>query len=125
MGFRTGSYAKVWSITPMSDTMTKLRISTSRKNRTTDAYEQDFSGFVMCAGTACAQKAAKLAEGDRIRLGDCEVTTKFIKEKGVTYTNFSLFSFDVDTGTRTTQQADQPDTGDASIDESEDDRLPF
>lgn len=47
MGFRTGAYAKVWEVTPMSDTSTKVRLSVSRKNKQTNEYEQDFSGFVL------------------------------------------------------------------------------
>ena len=43
MGFRTGAYAKVWEVTPMSDTSTKVRMSVSRKNKQTGEYEQDFS----------------------------------------------------------------------------------
>lgn len=27
MGFRTGAYAKVWEVTPMSDTSTKVRMA--------------------------------------------------------------------------------------------------
>ena len=30
MGFRTGAYAKIWEVTPMSDTSTKVRMSVSR-----------------------------------------------------------------------------------------------
>ena len=33
MGFRTGAYAKVWDVTPVGDTSTKVRISISRKNK--------------------------------------------------------------------------------------------
>lgn len=47
MGFRTGAFAKVWEVTPMSDTSTKVRISVSRKNKQSGEYEQDFSGFVL------------------------------------------------------------------------------
>ena len=61
MGFRTGAFAKVWEVTPMSDTSTKLRMSISRKNKKTDEYEQDFSGFVLAIGTAAA------AVGDFVR----------------------------------------------------------
>lgn len=46
MGFRTGAYAKVWEVTPMSDTSTKVRMSVSRKNKQTGEYEQDF--FRVC-----------------------------------------------------------------------------
>ena len=65
MGFRTGAYAKVWEVTPMSDTSTKVRMSVSRKNKQTGEYEQDFSGFVLCIGTAAARKAMQLHEGSR------------------------------------------------------------
>ena len=57
MGFRNGAFAKVWEVTPVSDTSTKLRISISRKNKQTNEYEQDFSGFVLAIGTAAASKA--------------------------------------------------------------------
>lgn len=39
MGFRQNAYAKVWEVDRKSDTMTKLRISTSRKNKKTEEYE--------------------------------------------------------------------------------------
>lgn len=94
MGFRTGAYAKVWDVMPMSDTCTKLRISISRKNKQTGEYEQDFTGFVLCIGTAAAQKAVYLPEGARIKLGDCDVSTKYDAEKKMNYTNFKVFSFD-------------------------------
>lgn len=94
MGFRTGAYAKVWDVAPMSDSSTKVRMSISRKNKQTGEYEQDFSGFVLAIGTAAAGKAAALKEGDRIKLGDVDVSTRYDKEKGVTYTNFKMFSFD-------------------------------
>ncbi len=45
MGFRTGAYAKVWEVDPVRDTATKIRISTSRKDKQTGEYEQDFSGY--------------------------------------------------------------------------------
>lgn len=102
MGFRTGSYAKVWEVTPKSDTSTKIRISVSRKNKQTGEYEQDFSGYVMCVGTAAAKKASLLHEGSRIKLGDCDVTTKYDATSKITYTNFTLFSFeDADNGDAT------------------------
>ena len=84
MGFRTGAFAKVWEVTPMSDTSTKVRMSISRKNKQSGEYEQDFSGFVLAIGTAAAKKAAGLKEGNRIKLGDVDVTTKYDKEKKIT-----------------------------------------
>lgn len=95
MGFRTGAYCKVWSIEPKSDFSTKLRISINRKDKHTGEYEQDFSGYVTCIGTASASKAAKLNQGDRIKLGDVDVGTKYDADKKVTYYNFKIFSFDL------------------------------
>jgi len=94
MGFRTGAYAMVWSVEPKSDTWTKARISTSRKNKETDEYEQDFSGFVDFSGTASAKKAAALKPETRIKLGDVDVTNKYDAKAGVTYTNYKVWSFE-------------------------------
>ena len=123
MGFRTGAYAKVWEVTPMSDTSTKVRMSISRKNKQSGEYEQDFSCFVLAIGTAAAKKAAGLKEGNRIKLGDVDVTTKYDKEKKVTYTNFKMFSFELDgEEPRDSSTEPQPTVDEGEID---DNRLPF
>ncbi len=107
MGFRTGAYAKVWKVEPATNTRTKLQISISRKNKETGEYTQDFSGFVNVIGTAGAQKAALLPEGARIKLGDCDVTTNYVKEKNITYTNYALFNFeDADSAPLQSSQTD-------------------
>lgn len=124
MGFRTGSYAKVWQVTPVSDTMTKLRISVSRKNKNSDGYEQDFSGFVSVIGTAAATNAAKLNSGDRIKLGDVDVSTFYNKEKQVEYTNFKVFSFEKD-GDQGSKPKHKPVDDVEPEPEDEDSDLPF
>lgn len=124
MGFHTGAFAKVWEVNPMSDTSTKIRISISRKNKQSGEYEQDFSGYVLAIGTAAAKKAACLKEGDRIKLGDVDVSTKYDKEKNITYTNFRLFSLEtVEDNTPADSVAEpQPAADEGEIDDS---RLPF
>ena len=125
MGFRTGAYAKVWEVAPMSDTSTKIRISVSRMNKKTDEWEQDFSGFVLCIGTAAARNAAKLNAGARIKIGDCDVTTKYDAQKKVTYTNFKMFSFEDADGNSSSEPdntAPQPQVDEGEVDEN---RLPF
>ena len=93
MGFRDNAYATVWEVQPVSNTMTKARISTSRKNSKTDEYEQDFGGFITFVGTEAAAKALRLQPRDRIRLIRTDVTSRYVKEKQQTYTNFSVFEF--------------------------------
>lgn len=125
MGFRTGAYAKVWEVSPMSDTSTKVRLSVSRKNKQTGEYEQDFSGFVLCIGTAAARNALNLHEGSRIKIGDCDVTTKYDADKKITYTNYKMFSFeDADAAENSVQDKTEPQP---SVDDGEidDNRLPF
>ncbi len=125
MGFRTGAHAKVWDVKPKSDHITDLRISTSFKNKKTDQWEEDFSGFVTVFGTAAASSAAKLRKGDKIKLGDCDVTTKYVPERKTTYTNYKLFSFDIDFGSTT-----MPEPGSGEVEPPDEDntggsRLPF
>lgn len=95
MGFRTGSYATIWDVTPKTDQVTSVRLSISHKNKDTQEYEQDFSGFVSFIGTATALRAASLKKGDRIKLNDIDVSVVYNKETEQRYTNFKCFSFDV------------------------------
>ena len=96
MGFTNNRWCTVWSVEPHSNTSTKGRISISKKNRDTGEYEEDFSGFVMFAGSSAAQKALKLRERDRIKLNEVDVKTRFVKETGVKYTNFFVYDFDTE-----------------------------
>lgn len=127
MGFRKEAFATIWSVESTSDTLTKARISISRKNKQTGEYDTDFSGFVSFVGTAAAMKAAGLKEKDHIRLGDVDVTNKYVKEKNITYTNYKIFSFETQNeidGTSRNTESPEPKkpVDDGEID---DDRLPF
>lgn len=125
MGFRTGAYATVWAIEPVSETNTKIRISINRKNKESGEYEQDFSGFVACIGTAAARKASLLKERDRIKLGDVDCSTFYNKEKGITYYNFKLFSFEVQEQKPQVDVTDPQPTVDEGEPPEEEDGLPF
>lgn len=53
MGFRNGAYATVWGVEPgKTDRYQQVRLSTSRKNKKTGQFEQDFSGFCRFIGNA-------------------------------------------------------------------------
>lgn len=94
MGFRSGAYATVWESKSISPSHTKLKISISYKDKNTGEYTQDFSGFVSVFGTSAAAGAAQLMERSRIKLGDCDVSTTYDKERQIGYTNFKIFSFE-------------------------------
>lgn len=93
MGFRTGAYATIWEVKQGNGNFAEVRLSTSRKNKETDSYETDFSGYVRFVGDAY-QKAGSLVERDRIKINACDVTTYYQKDKKVTYTNFVVFDFE-------------------------------
>ena len=129
MGFRTGAYAKIWEVKRGTGNYTDVRLSISKKNKQTEQYEQDFSGYVRLIGTA-HQKAASLNEGDRIKIGDCEATNSYDKEKKVTYTNFAIFSYEDANGDNSSNanqnNKSKPNTDFMSIPDSiEDAELPF
>lgn len=120
MGFGNGSWAKIWSV-ERGDKSTKVRLSTSRKNKDTDEYEQDFSGFVTLAGTAHKQ-ASNLKEGDRIQIGNCTVTSRYDKEKNKEYINFTMFSYEAGDGQAAPAKSDSKAV---VAPNSSDDDLPF
>ena len=126
MGFRSGAYARIWEIEQKSASFVKGRISINYKNKQTGEYEQDFSGFVSFIGTACADHASKLEPKDMIRIGDCDVSTKYDRDKRVTYTNFKIFSFADVENTDSPQPRSEPTVSvdDGELDE-EDASLPF
>lgn len=84
----------MWSVQPISDTMTKVNLSSDGKTRD-GGYEKDFSGFVSFIGTANAKKALGLKAKDHIVLGDCEVKMTYGEDKRPKYTNFNVFSFEM------------------------------
>lgn len=94
MSYRKGARATCWSVQPVSDTMTKVNISTDGKTRD-GTYEKDFSGFVAFLGTANAKKALSLKAKDHIILGDCEVKMTYGEDKKPRYTNFNVYSFEI------------------------------
>ena len=121
-GFRTGTWAKIWSIEP-GDRSTKVRISISKKNKKTDKYEQDFSGFVTLAGTA-HKEASNLKVGDTFKIGDCEVTSRYDKDKNKEYINFTVYSFDGGAEQTSSQSSSAKAAAPAPASNSDED-LPF
>lgn len=93
MGFRNGAFCTIWEVKEGKGNYSDVRISISKKNKQTNEYETDFNGFVRFIGDA-SKKVKSYKEKDRVKLGDCEVTNHYDKEKKITYTNFAVFSFE-------------------------------
>lgn len=125
MGFRKDAYATCWEVQPKSDVCTTVRLSTSKKNKTTGEYETDFSGFVSFVGTNAAKKAANLKEKDRIKIGDCDVSTYFDRESGKSYTNFKVFDFEPSSTKQSNPVTSAEQEAITKVEENVEEGLPF
>lgn len=125
MGFRQNGFCSVWSTeVSKSGNTTRVRLSSSRKNKMTDQYEQDFSGFCTFIGKA-HEMAKNLQPKDRIKILECDVGTSYDKEKQKEYVNYKVFDFEMADGSTPGGEksgggkkpafevdAGEPDTGD-------------
>ena len=93
--FSQGSYAYIWEIKSRSDRYTDARISTSKKDKDSGEYHQDFGAFVRFVGTA-HEKMKALSERDHFQIGKCGVENRYDKEKKTTYTNYLIFDIEID-----------------------------
>lgn len=127
MGFRQDArFVKVWEVENKGNYHI-VSLSTSKKNKDTNEYETDFSNkFVRFIGTAHTL-AADLKKGDTIKLGSCEVTNKYDKEKNTTYTNYLVYSFEKegDNNSANNNQSASKNDGFMNIPDGVDEELPF
>lgn len=94
--FANNNYAKVWKIFPKEkkdQKYTVVQLSTSRKDKKTNTYTTDFSGYIRLVGKA-EEKAAELEAQDRIKMLTVGVTNSYNKEKKETYTQYVCFDFE-------------------------------
>lgn len=126
MGFRNGAYATIWEVRPGNGNYSNVRISISKKSRQTGEYETDFSGFVRFIGSA-HENVEFLDERARIKIGECDVTNRYDKEKKQTYTNYAVFSFENADGSSngTDAQVETDSNGFMNVSDNIDDDLPF
>ena len=128
MGFRQDArFVKVWEVENKGNYHI-VSLSTSKKNKDTNEYETDFSNkFVRFIGTAHTL-AADLKKGDTIKLGSCEVTNKYDKEKSTTYTNYLVYSFEKEgdnNNSNNNQSTPKSNDGFMNIPDGIDEELPF
>ena len=99
MGFSVGKYATIWSYENKGNYST-CRLSVSRKNKNTDAYEVEFTdGFVRLVGNAHQTiQGANIDEkrGYRIKISSCDVTNVYTSSDGkVSYApHYTIFGFE-------------------------------
>ena len=72
----------------------------------TGEYEQDFSGFCTFIGNAHS-KASQLKPRDRIKLGECDVSTTYHKDTKTEYVNYAVFDFEMANGGGAPQRNNQ------------------
>lgn len=122
MGLKVNCYATVWELKAFpSGKAMNVRLSVSKKNKQTDQYETDFSGWCMFVGQA-NEKAKGLGEKSRIKITEFEVTNKYDKEKNTTYTDVKVWDFEPQDGRP--QAAAKPAFQTAAASPA-DDALPF
>lgn len=126
MGFRTGSYATVWEVNPTkSDKVTRVRMSTSRKSRDGEGYEDDFSSYTSFIG-ACAKDALSLKKLDRIKLGDVDVRGGYDKEKGYAVFDLNVFSFEkVERNGSSNNNAPKQSSNNSDLEAIDEEDVPF
>jgi hypothetical protein len=127
MGFGTGKFGRVWKIENKGNYHV-AEMSTSKKNKQTDQYETDWANkFVRLVGTAHNQ-IESMDISKSVKIGACEVTNKYDKEKNTTYTNYVIFGFeDVDGGNQSSRPAPSKASNDGfmNIYDGVDEELPF
>lgn len=126
MGFKQDArFVKVWNVENKGNYHI-VELSTSKKDSRTGNYETDFSNkFVRFIGTA-HELAKSLKKGDTIKLGSCEVTNKYDKEKNTTYTNYMVYSFEIEGGNnKTAHTPAKGNEGFMNIPDEVDSELPF
>lgn len=135
MGFRSGAFAKIWSIEKGNGNYYVADMSTSKKAKDRDGkeiqengktkYETDWSNkFVRLVGTA-AKQAESLKNGDSVKIKSCDVTSKWSKEQNKEFVNYVIFAFDDDQGDFSKSVASSGDGFMNIPDGVEDEGLPF
>lgn len=129
MGFRAGSYAKIWKVEPSENgKTTKIQFSISKKNTATNTYETDFSDYAILIGSANeTARKNNLKSGDRIKLGEVDVGNSYNKETRQTRYFFRIYAY---SPAENSSQTDYPFEGEPIIEsvqtvESNSDEAPF
>lgn len=97
MGLKKDCYATIWEKKAFpSGKCMNVRITVSKKNKETDQYEDEFSGWCRFVGKA-NEKVQNLPDRSRIKVGDIDVTNRYDKETKTMYYNVTVWDFEPQT----------------------------
>jgi hypothetical protein len=122
MGFRNGSYIKIWEIEDKGN-YSIANISISRKNKDTGEYDTEFQEkFVKIVSSAhkMLQGISIPKNGLSVQIKACDVTNKYDAEKKQKYYNFVIFEIESNDNTTVTKVETKPE-----VELEEDEDLPF
>lgn len=131
MGFRQGTYAKIWRVEDKGN-YSIAQVSVSKKNKDSGQYETEFQqNFVRLVGTAhdLGKNIKEVHGGTTIKITSCDVTSRYDKEKEKEYTNFVIFGFEFPDGNSNTTSNKPANNaagdGFMNVPEGIDEELPF
>ena len=99
MGFKNQCFCTVWTNKFTNKVIDKYEkyaeVSITIRKKKDNGYETDFSGKVRFVGKAFQIiKDIELAEKDRLKLLEVEVTNRYDKQRQTTYTNYICWDFE-------------------------------
>ena len=121
MGFRNGSYIKIWEVENKGN-YSVANVSISRKNKNTEKYETEFQEkFVRLVSSAheMLQGVDIPKSGLSAQIKACDVTNKYDAEKKKTFYNFVIFEMESNDVKPTTKSVSKTEV------EVEEEVLPF
>jgi len=94
MGFKNGVVATIWKIKKgnAADKFRDVQISVSRKNKHTNSFQTEFSGYVRFVGNTI-NGVDELKRKDRIVLKGVDVTRRYDPEEKKEYINFTVYDW--------------------------------
>lgn len=131
MGFRSGSYARIWKVDNKGNYST-CSMTINKKDKESGEYVTEFQdGFVRLVGQAhkfVSENEIPEKGGLGVRLGDCDTTRRYDSKTEKTYTNFTVFNFKEDDAKDETSKKKANKTKQKPVDvaaNDDDDELPF
>lgn len=122
MGFAVGQYAKIKEVKEVKEKYSVVKLSFSKKNKTTNQYETDFIAFASFVGDAHLQRPM---ENQRIKITACDVANCYVKDDKIEFLKnprYVVYGYELQDSNGT---APQPIKVEQAMAIADDDDLPF